>query len=323
MIRSGVDIVRLNFSHGSHEEHAANLRLVREVEAAVGRPVGVLQDLCGPKIRTTKLKPGGAPLELAAGSKLTLISRANVPSGDGVVGCIYEGLAADVKAGQRLLFSDGLIEARIESVNGDRLSLRIINGGVLKGSQGINAPDASLAARSMTEKDLQDLEFGMKAGVDLVAVSFVKDGSDIRFVRQAMARLASGGGSGGSRSGAAARLEPLPVIAKIETPGAMTNMAEIIAESQGIMVARGDLGVELAPNEVPIAQKQLVLAANRAGKPCIVATQMLESMIVNPRPTRAEVSDVSNAIFERRRASCRGGRNDGGNRQNNQCQYAL
>jgi pyruvate kinase len=228
-------------------------------------------DLCGPKIRTTRLAPGAAPLTLRAGGKLTIVSRRDVPSAGDTVGSIYEDLAKDLRPGHRVLFSDGLLEARVDDVRGDVVSCTVVFGGVLKGSQGINCPDSQLSARSVTEKDLDDLRFGVAAGADLVAVSFVQSAADIDFVRGAMRALPGR---------AAAR--PLPLIAKMELPLAVRNMHSIVATADGIMVARGDLGVELPPQEVPIAQKKLVQAANAGVCVCVRACVRVSLRLVYP-----------------------------------------
>lgn len=284
IIDAGVDVVRLNFSHGSHAEHLESIKLVRTAEHAAGRPIGILMDLCGPKIRTTPLAPEmeGRPIRLDRGASLTIVSRDDVPSAPGIIGSIYHNLAKDVRVGHRILLSDGLMELSVDSIDGDTLRCTVKHGGMLKGSQGINVPDSIVTAESVTAKDLADLAFGLKHDVDIVAVSFVKNAQDIRAVRRAMQE------TGVVR----------PIVAKIELPEAIKNINSILEETDGVMVARGDLGVELEAEDVPIAQKQIVLAANKEAKPVIVATQMLESMITNPRPTRAEVSDVSNAMFD-------------------------
>jgi pyruvate kinase len=186
MVESGLDVVRLNFSHGSHAEHLQSINLIRATEEKVGRPVGILMDLCGPKIRTTPLAPGVAPFRLERGSPLTIVSRKDVLSSPGTVGSIYTDLCKDLKPGQRVLLSDGLMDLIVDTVKGDIIECTVRNGGVLKGSQGINIPDSAVSARSVTEKDMRDLKFGLENGVDFVAVSFVKKAADLQIVRSAM-----------------------------------------------------------------------------------------------------------------------------------------
>lgn len=286
MVEAGVDVVRLNFSHGTHEEHAERIKLIRQVSEEFGRPIALMQDLCGPKIRTGKHACGG-PLAMPTGSKLTIVSHNNLlgecpEDGRVVVGTTFEPLAKDVKPGDTILISDGNLNVRCTDVDSDHIHCEVVHGGMLKESQGLNVPNVDLSCASITEKDIADLEFAMEHDLDYVAVSFVRSAADIEEVRGHMARIG----------------KSAPIIAKIEMPQAVTNLDEIIDTTDGVMVARGDLGVELPPEEVPIQQKRIIAAANQKGIPVIVATQMLESMITAPRPTRAEVSDVTNAIFD-------------------------
>ena len=280
LIRSGVDVFRLNFSHGTHTMHADYIRRIREAAGELDAPVAVMMDLQGPKIRTGPLADG-EPVTLVPGQVFTITIR-DVPGDSACVGTTWPDLPKDVKTGDRILVSDGLIELRVDSTDTADVQCTVVTGGTLSQRQGINLPGTALSAPALTEKDITDLEFGLRQGVDFVALSFVRSAADIRKARTVAAALG---------------LNP-PVIAKIERPEALEHFPEILREADGIMVARGDLGVEISPEKVPLVQKQLIAAANRAGKPVITATQMLDSMIRNPRPTRAEASDVANAIVD-------------------------
>lgn len=295
MVEAGLDIARLNFSHGSHDDKLKTIELIREVERQKGRPIAILMDLCGPKVRTTKLKDPMKPIILTKGSLVTLESSATVSCDGDVIGTIFEDLYKDLKPGHRVMLSDGKFTLKVESVNGRSIRCRVVHGGKLQGSQGINVPDAVLSTRSVTAKDLVDLNFGLRHGCDMVAVSFVQSAADIHYVKQKMTEHYASTFAVNSIGG---KRELLPVISKIEVPQAVVDIDSILEASECIMVARGDLGVELPSHVVPIIQKKLVGKCNGVGKPVIVATQMLESMINSPTPTRAEVSDVSNAIFD-------------------------
>ena len=277
LVRAGVEVFRLNFSHGSHAEHAETYARVREAAARAHEPVAVLADLCGPKIRAGRFE--GGSLGLVAGSRVTVTVR-DVPGGPGLIPSAYQGLAGDVEPGSRILLDDGNFELRVERVEGTEISCLVVSGGTLKDRKGINLPGVKVSAPSLTGKDREDAAFAMELGVDLIALSFVRQAADVADLRD----LVSAAGSSAA------------IIAKIEKPEALQAIDAILAVSDGIMVARGDLGVELPPESVPIAQAQLVDLARAHGKPVIVATQMLESMTRNPRPTRAEVTDVSNAV---------------------------
>ncbi|MDM7325096.1 MAG: pyruvate kinase [Thermus sp.] len=279
MVEAGADVFRLNFSHGTHEEHRRRVAWVREVEKEVGKTLAILQDLQGPKIRIGRFKEGG--VELRPGQAFTL-TRAPVEGDETQVSLTYKGLPEDVVPGQLLLLDDGRIHLRVEGVRGDEIHTVVEVGGVLSDSKGINVPGSDLSIPALSEKDIQDLALGAELGVDWVAVSFVRTRDDLLLARHYLARYGSG-----------ARL-----MAKIEKPSAVHRFAEILEEADGIMVARGDLGVEMPLEEVPIVQKRLILRAIAAGKPVVTATQMLESMVQNPSPTRAEASDVANAIFD-------------------------
>jgi len=280
LITEGVDVFRLNFSHGDHAEHGRVLREIRRQAKALGASVCVLQDLQGPKIRTGKLKSGGQ-VYLETGRKTAITTRAIV----GTAACFptsYRALPGDVGRGDRILLDDGLLELRVTSVKDDTVNCRVVVGGPLREHKGINLPGVQVSAPALTPKDRRDLAFGLEAGVDAVALSFVRRASDIEALRRAVRRAG----------------HDTPIIAKIEKPEAVAELDAILDAADGVMVARGDLGVEMAPERVPVLQKQIILKANRLGKPVIVATQMLESMIHSPRPTRAEASDVANAIFD-------------------------
>jgi pyruvate kinase len=281
MMAAGMNIVRLNMSHGDHADHLRRLELVRRLSRQHERPIAVLADLQGPKIRTGRLR-GGGPVELRPGAAIT-ITVAACPEGDAErVGTTYAGLAKDVHAGSVLLVDDGRIRLAVESVSGDDIRCSVVVGGLLRNNKGINLPGTAVSAPSLSDKDKGDLAWAVANEVDYLALSFVRNARDVRNVRH---RLAEAG-------------REIPIIAKIEKPEAVENCAEILAEADGIMVARGDLGIEISTQKLPVVQKELILRANRAGKLVITATQMLESMIENPIPTRAETSDVANAIFD-------------------------
>ncbi|MBN2148888.1 MAG: pyruvate kinase [Anaerolineales bacterium] len=282
LTEAGMDVARLNFSHGKHEEHAAVVSRLRRVAQQAGRPVCVLQDLQGPKIRTANLPTEG--VELIPGETVSLTTLPVEPGSDEIP-VDFPDLARAVVPGGRILLDDGNLELRV--ISSDRLRVRttVVTGGILKAHKGINLPGARLDIPSMTEKDEKDLAFGLREGIDAVALSFVRSARDIYYIRQRIARLAP-------------ELADTPVIAKLERPEALDNLEEIVRDASGVMVARGDLGVEMSPQEVPIAQKRIIECANRHGKLVITATQMLDSMIHNPRPTRAEASDVANAILD-------------------------
>ena len=276
----GMDVARLNFSHGSHHEHLQRIRAVRKTAAALGRSICVLQDLQGPKIRTSALR-GHRPVSLVSGSRVTIVNR-EIEGTAERLGTTFKNLAQEVAPGSRILLSDGLLSLKVLKVRGEDVICEVIDGGILQEHQGINLPGAVLSAPSLTRKDRLDLAFGLSARVDAVALSFVRSAADVRAVKKAIA--------------AAGR--DTPVIAKLEKPQAIDNLEEILDVADGVMVARGDLGVEVAPEKVPIIQKHVIRRAMHWRKPVITATQMLDSMMHNPRPTRAEASDVANAIYD-------------------------
>jgi pyruvate kinase len=280
LVRAGVDVVRLNFSHGTHEEKLALIQMIRKISREEHKALCILGDLQGPKIRTSKLKDH-QPVQLKTGARLTITPR-DVPGTASLVGTTFKTLAENVEQGSRILLSDGLIELRVHEVTGDDVVCEIINGGMLGENKGINLPGIPVRVPSLTDKDSQDLEFAIRNGVDAIAVSFVRTAEDVRIVRN---RVAAYGGE-------------TWIIAKLEKPQAIEHLDSILQVADGIMVARGDLGVEVPPEQVPAYQKHIIRRASEYRKPVITATQMLESMIENPRPTRAEVSDVANAVYD-------------------------
>jgi pyruvate kinase len=278
----GVDVARLNFSHGRHEDHAQMLDKVRAASRQLGKAIAVLQDLQGPKIRTGPLKAGKAGVRIRSGDELVITTEDEVLGDEKLVSTTYPHLAEDVRAGDRLLVDDGLLEFRVLSTDGVRARVEVVEGGILGEHKGINLPGVALRAEALSEKDRADVAFGISHGVDYVALSFVRTPADVQLCRAEMER--------------AGRV--VPIIAKIEKPEALDNIDAIIAAADGVMVARGDLGVEILPERVPGLQKKICQKANAAGKPVIVATQMLNSMIEHPRPTRAEASDVANGVWD-------------------------
>ena len=280
LIHAGVDVIRLNFSHGSHERKAAVIRKIRKLSKEERRPLCILGDLQGPKIRTGLLKDH-LPVLLKAGHQLIITPR-EVPGTAACVSTTFKTLAENVEQGSRILLSDGLIELRVHEIDGEDVACDIVNGGLLGEHKGINLPGVLVRTPSLTEKDAGDLEFALKHGVNAIAVSFVRTAEDVSLVRNRVAAL-------GFHTW---------IIAKLEKPQAVEHLDAILEVSDGIMVARGDLGVEVPPEKVPAIQKFIIRRAAEYSKPVITATQMLESMIENPRPTRAEVSDVANAIYD-------------------------
>jgi len=281
LIREGVDVFRLNFSHGSYEDHLSVINTVRRLNKDMRTNVGLLQDLQGPKIRLGEVEGGG--VEIKRGDKIKLVCGEKEISTATRLSTIYLGLARDVKPGDQILIDDGKIELKVLATDRDKeVDVEVIYGGLVKPRKGINLPDSEVSAPSMTEKDIEDLKFGMEHEVDWIALSFARKADDIRFIKNLIAE-----------AGKTTR-----VVAKIETPDGLRNIDEIIALTDAVMVARGDLGVEVKMEEVPMAQKMIIEKCNRAGKPVIVATQMMESMITAPRPTRAETSDVANAVLD-------------------------
>ncbi len=282
LIHAGVDVVRLNFSHGTHDEHAAMYTMVRTIARALGRSVAVMQDLQGPKIRTGTLV-GGLPITLHDGATFRITTDPVAGTTDRV-STTYQHLPTDVQPGDRILLDDGHLELHVRAVEDTDVVTTVVHGGLLREHKGINLPGVTVSTPALTEKDLADLAFGVALGVDYVALSFVRTPHDVRLARAALKRLNA--------------TTPIPIIAKIEKPEALDDLPGIIDAADGVMVARGDLGVELTPERVPSAQKRIIRLANERGKVVITATQMLESMTMNPQPTRAEASDVYNAILD-------------------------
>lgn len=282
LLKAGVDIIRLNFSHGEHSDHAEVYRRARSAAQALGRPVTILQDLQGPKIRVGQISGGAVTLQ--TGQKFFLYAFDAIGDAQGA-SVDVPNLPEAVEQGGRILLDDGALELSVANIQRDRVETRVVVGGVLKPHKGVNLPRARLTFSGMTEKDEEDLAFGLQLGVDAVAISFVHDAEDIHRVRRAIQRLAP-------------EQHSMFLIAKLERPEALDNLEAIIDAADGVMVARGDLGVEMSPETVPIAQKRIIELANGRAKVVITATQMLESMIQSPRPTRAEASDVANAIFD-------------------------
>ncbi|HJZ64740.1 MAG TPA: pyruvate kinase [Candidatus Acidoferrum sp.] len=280
LLEAGMNVARLNFSHGTHEEHAKNISNLRAAASAMKETIAILADLQGPKIRTGVLA-GGGPVILRAGQEFT-ITTAKILGDSTRVNTVFETLPREVKAGDRILLSDGLIELRVRQVRKNDVVCNVLNGGALGENKGINLPGVKLRVPALTPKDKADLRFALAHGVDYVAVSFVRRPEDValakRLIRQSK--------------------KETPVIAKLEKPEAIENLDAILLVADGVMVARGDLGVEMNPEKVPVVQKHIIQRAREFRRPVITATQMLESMTENPRPTRAEASDVANAIFD-------------------------
>lgn len=281
LIEAGVDVVRLNFSHGQHEEHLAVMELVREIAVRSGHAVALLQDLSGPKIRTGKVKDG-KPIALHDGQTLAITTDETIEGTPELISTSYDPLPRDVSPDDTILLDDGNLELKVLESSGETVRCVVVHGGLLKSNKGMNLPGVKLSVPALTEKDRHDLAFGVRNGVDFVALSFVRRAQDVEECR---ALIRSLGGN-------------VPVIAKIEKREAVDDLPSILEVSDGLMVARGDLGVELSTEEVPTLQKRIIEMANGAGRVVITATQMLESMIENPRPTRAEASDVANAILD-------------------------
>jgi len=279
LIDAGMNMARLNLSHGSYEEHQARLDSVRDAAKAAGRPVAILVDLQGPKIRLARFKAG--PHDLARGDIFT-ITVDDVEGTKERVGTTYKGLPGDCKAGDRILIDDGKVTVEVVEVKGNDVITKVIEPGAVSNNKGINLPGVAVSVPALSEKDIEDLRWGLRAGADFIALSFVRSAEDIKDVHKIMDEE-------GIR---------VPVIAKIEKPQAVKNLVEIVDAFDGIMVARGDLGVELPIEDVPLVQKQCVELARDMAKPVIVATQMLDSMITNSRPTRAEATDCANAVLD-------------------------
>ncbi|MEO7218358.1 MAG: pyruvate kinase [Gemmatimonadaceae bacterium] len=274
LVEAGMNVARLNFSHGTHADHAERIRMVRAVAEEMGRPIAILGDLQGPRIRIGDL---ALSVPLNPGDDVTLVHEGEEMGGE--IPVTYSELAHDVKVGDRILVDDGLIELVALDVQAPRVHARVIHGGVLRSHKGLNLPGVQVSAPSLTEKDITDVGFAIAQELDYLALSFVRRAEDITSLRALLPAW-------------------IAIIAKIEKDAALANIESIVRTADGVMVARGDLGVELPFEEVPVAQKKIIALANRIGRPVITATQMLESMVTNPRPTRAEASDVANAILD-------------------------
>jgi pyruvate kinase len=280
LLRAGMDVARLNFSHGSHANHAETIALLRAAALQLRRPIAILADLQGPKIRTGALA-GRAPVVLRAGQQF-VITTARILGDSTRVSTVFKPLPREVHRGDRILLSDGLIELRVKQVRGREVICEVVNGGALGENKGINLPGIKLRVPALTPKDRADLIFALKQGADYIAVSFVRRPEDVLLAKTLVRRAR----------------KDTPVIAKLEKPEAIENLDAILRVADGVMVARGDLGVEMNPERVPVVQKTIIKRAREFRRPVITATQMLESMTENPRPTRAEASDVANAIFD-------------------------
>ena len=281
LIKAGVTTFRLNFSHGDHDDHAERIKTIRKVSSELDLHIGILQDLQGPKIRLGRFKDG--PVKVKKGDLFTLTSK-NVECNNKIANVTYEKLTDEVSVGKRILLDDGRVEMVVEKIDNKEnlLTCKVTVGGVLSNNKGVNFPDVQLSVKALTDKDKKDLEFGLKSGVDWIALSFVRNPSDINEIKDLINEYGYS----------------TPVIAKIEKFEAIDQIDSVLPLCDGVMVARGDLGVEMPPEEVPLLQKELIKKANTLGIPIITATQMLDSMASSPRPTRAEVSDVANAILD-------------------------
>ena len=279
LMEAGADVFRLNFSHGQHDALTETVALIRQISRNRRRAVAILGDLQGPKIRTGMMR--GDVMTLTSGESV-VITTADVLGEDGVIPTTYNALPQDVSDGDRILLDDGLLELQVEKISGEQVHCRVLVGGQLKNRKGMNLPGVAVSAPALTEKDLSDLEFCIEQELDYLALSFVRTATEVIELKKLLAQ----------------REVSIQVIAKIEKPEAVEAFAEILVAADGIMVARGDLGVEINSEKVPLIQKHIIRQCNLAGKPVITATQMLESMVNNPRPTRAETSDVANAILD-------------------------
>jgi pyruvate kinase len=281
LVKNGLNVARLNFSHGNHEEHLARINMIKEVREELGIPVAILLDTKGPEIRTGDFIDG--VVELTEGQEFTLTTE-DVLGDETRCRITYEGLPKDVEKGSRILIDDGLIELEVVNVPNDKeIKCIVKNGGTVKNKKGVNVPGVKINLPAITEKDISDIEFGIKNGIDFIAASFIRKADDVHEIRKILEKNDG---------------HHIQIISKIENQEGIDNIDEIIEVSDGIMVARGDLGVEVPTEIVPLMQKIMINKCNKAGKPVITATQMLDSMIRNPRPTRAEVTDVANAIFD-------------------------
>ena len=280
LIKNGLNVCRLNFSHGSHEEHKGRMDLVKKLREELNMPTAILLDTKGPEIRTGKFD---VPEVLLEEGQTFTITMKDVMGNKEMCTVSYKGLANDVKAGDTILIDDGLVGLTVKEVNGDDIVCEVQNSGIVKNNKGVNVPGVKVNLPAITEKDRSDIEFGIEQGIDFIAASFVRKVSDVLAIREILEEN---------------NATHIKIISKIENQEGVDNLDEIIEVSDGIMVARGDLGVEIPTEEIPVVQKLMIKKCNEAGKPVITATQMLDSMIRNPRPTRAEVTDVANAIYD-------------------------
>ncbi len=280
LLLAGMNVARLNFSHGKYEDHAERIQRLRSASEELGLPLMLLQDLQGPKIRVGDLPAEG--IQLNPGESLTLVPVEEDQGQANTVGIDYPYVAEEAEPGTQVLLDDGLLELRVEKVEGKAVQCQVVKGGLLKSHKGVNFPTLNLRLPSMTDKDKRDLDFGIEQGVDIISLSFVRKPEDIQLLKTLLMEKGA----------------DIPVLAKLEKPQAIANLEAIVDECDAIMVARGDLGVEMSPEQVPLIQKQIIQLCNQKGIPVITATQMLDSMIHNPRPTRAEASDVANAVID-------------------------
>ena len=280
LVENGLNVARMNFSHGSHEEHKGRMDLVKKVREKLNKPVAILLDTKGPEIRTGNFDQPEVLLE--EGQKFTITMK-DVMGTKEMCTVSYKGLASDVVAGDTILIDDGLVGLRVDEINGDDILCTVENSGIVKNHKGVNVPGVKINLPALTDKDISDIEFGISQGIDFIAASFVRKVSDVLAIREVLERN---------------NATDVQIISKIENQEGVDNLDDIIAVSDGIMVARGDLGVEIPTEEIPVVQKLMISKCNEAGKPVITATQMLDSMMRNPRPTRAEVTDVANAIYD-------------------------
>ncbi len=279
LVKTGADVFRLNFSHGTHEDHLKVIGYVKEINEELGSHICLLQDLQGPKIRINQIENGEVMIN--PGEDI-IITTEELIGNNKKVSTSYEGLPEDANIGDTILIDDGKLELKVVGIDGHEVKCQVIYGGPLKSRKGINLPDSAVSAPSLTEKDEKDLEFGLQQDIDWIALSFVRKADDVKYLKD---KIKAAG-------------KKMKVIAKIEKPQAIDNIDDIIEQTDALMVARGDLGVEIVMEEVPMIQKMLVHKCNLVGKPVIIATQMMESMITNPRPTRAETNDIANAVMD-------------------------
>ena len=281
LVINGLDVARLNFSHGDHEEHGQRINTIKEVRWELNRPIAILLDTKGAEIRTGKFKDG--EIELVEGQNFIITTR-DVLGDNTISNVSYDGLPEDVGVGDTILIDDGLVGLKVKKiVNDTDIECIVENGGAVSNHKGVNVPNVKLNLPAVTEKDKSDIKFGIEKDVDFIAASFIRKASDVLAIREILEN---------------SDVHHIQIISKIENQEGLDNIDEIIRVSDGIMIARGDLGVEIPTEEIPLAQKEIIKKCNRAGKPVITATQMLDSMMRNPRPTRAEVTDVANAIFD-------------------------